>query len=91
MSDLQHEPCDDNELVCEGNVQGGPLDGQRVAVRYPKGFIAVNRPARWVWIYDRREDGDYYVRTEEPAALDDKRRMVAAEGVDYDVLAVDAQ
>lgn len=81
---------DDQAPLCEGTCIGGPLDGRRIGVRYPKGFLAIHRPRCQLWIYDNR-DGDFYARSEEPVLLDDKRRMRAMEEFDFDVLALDPE
>lgn len=75
--------------IYEGRCIGGPWDASDADVRFPKGFLLVHKPDRAVWIYDRRDDGDFYVRTPEPAPLDDAKREKAAEQTDYDIRVLD--
>jgi len=73
----------------EGICLGGPLNGQTMEVRFPKGFLLIDKPADKVWIYDRIEDG-FVVRDEIPSKVlteGPKNRYRAAEESNYDVLA----
>lgn len=66
----------------------GPMDGQTAVSRYPAGFVAVDRPACRVWLYDRREDG-FYARETDGRPLDLEKRLHAAlKDDEWDVLAV---
>lgn len=71
----------------QGAARGGPLHDREVVSRYPKGFVAVDLDAGTAWIYDYT-DGAFRVREPEGRPLDDERRWHAAEGADYDVVAV---
>lgn len=66
----------------------GPLVGQTITCRSPRGFIAVNRLSNLVWIYDRTEDG-YRVRESYGRTLDLALRVhTALNDPDWDVIAV---
>lgn len=82
----------------EGQAKGGPLDGRDVVSRYPKGIVAVDRANDLAWIYDYTPEvpagdaswqpGQFVVRDEAGLLLDAEKRWTAAEGADYDVVAV---
>jgi hypothetical protein len=74
-----------------GPVIGGPWDGRRAQSRYPRGFLLVDKPLRQAWLYDRRDNGAFLVRSEHPETLDDGLRWTAAEGDAFDLLAIDAE
>lgn len=75
-----------------GRCHGGPWDGTQGETRFPKGFLLIHMPTRRLWIYDRRPDGDFYVRETEPAELQedgpDNRWRAADEG-DFDIRVLD--
>lgn len=74
----------------EGVCHGGPLNGQTMVTRYPKGFLLVDKQVRKCWIYEwDSETSSYQVRQEEPMDLLDgeKNRFRAAEEFNYDVVA----
>jgi hypothetical protein len=88
-------PEDDEEPlpVYAGTCHDGPWDGRQIQVRFPKGFLLVDKPNAQVWIYDRHEGGDFYARTPDPRALLEDgpyNRWRAAEEPNYDLLVVDA-
>lgn len=72
-----------------GRCHGGPWDTSDVEARFPKGFLLIHKPEHAVWIYDRKDDGDFYVRSATPSVLDDAGRWKAADGVDYDIRVLD--
>lgn len=75
----------------EGPCHGGPLNGQTVPSRFPKGFLLVDKPNNVCWIYEwDSETGSFQVRQEEPTEVfteGSKNRYRAAEEANYDVLA----
>lgn len=73
----------------EGECHGGPLDGQDMVSRFPKGFLLVDKPGNRCWIYEW-EDDDFYVRNEDGEEVlveGPKNRYRAAEEENYDVIA----
>ncbi len=75
-----------------GRCHGGPWDTSDVECRFPKGFLLVHMPARAVWIYDRKDDGDFYVRDSNPSPLKEDgpvSRWRAAEESNYDIRVLD--
>lgn len=82
---------DDGGEAYAGRCHGGPWDTSDADVRYPKGFLLVHKPDRAVWIYDRRDDGDFYVRDAKPEELDDEKRDSAADGGDWDIRVLDPE
>jgi hypothetical protein len=76
-----------------GRCIGGPLDGREVSVRYPIGFLAVDRVAGLAWLYRLDADGAFRLvedgqgRTVRPLDEDGRRQVV--DDPRYDVLAVD--
>jgi hypothetical protein len=81
--------------VYTGTCHDGPWDGLKLSIRYPKGFLLIDRPSVQVWIYDRHEDtGDFYARTPDPKALledGERNRWRAAEEPNYDLLVLGSQ
>lgn len=85
-------------VVYEGLAVGGPLDGETVQSRYPKGFLLVDKPNNRAWVYDydeghnksgdRLADRSRFVAREQ-YTLDHAKRLRAAEEFDYDVRAFD--
>lgn len=73
----------------KGRCVGGPWDTSDAESRFPKGFLLIHKPDHALWIYDRRDDGNYYVRQAEPERLDDDKREKAAEGRTYDIRVLD--
>jgi hypothetical protein len=77
----------------EGTCHGGPLDGQRAASRFPKGFLLVDKPAGHCWIYEwNAEKQTFHVRSDEPMPVHEDGafgydRYRAAAEPNYDVLA----
>jgi hypothetical protein len=69
----------------EGDCVGGPLDQQHIRVRFPKGFLCVDRPAEKAWVY--KFDGERFNASDE-MVLDHTKRLVAAEDFDYDVVSI---
>jgi len=71
---------------------GGPFDGVEVISRFPKGFLAVDRPINRCWIYDFQEnisqfvvrDADGYDLVNDITAP--KNRVRAALEDEYDVM-----
>lgn len=70
---------------------GGPLNGQQLASRYPKGVLLVDKPANACWIYEWNEArAVFVVRDEQPMPVHTEgpvSRYRAAEEPNYDVLA----
>lgn len=82
----------DRELF-QGAAAGGPLDGQDLTSRFAKGVVAVDKAGGKAWIYDYHAPGEsvdarFTVRDSDGMSLDDEKRWAAAEGADYDVVAV---
>lgn len=83
------EPADESR---EGPCTGGPLDGQTLTSRYPRGVLLVDRPARECWLYDwtgggftARDGGRPMPLVDDPDAPDNRWR--AADEGDFDVVA----
>lgn len=90
----QQIPDDANTPSFSGRCHGGPWDTWNVEIRYPKGFLLVHKPHKACWIYDRRTDGDFYVRSAEPEPLRDfgaKNRWRAADEQHYDIRVLDPE
>lgn len=75
---------------------GGPLDGQVIESRYPKGFLLVDKPEQKVWIYhyiaeDAANKGPFgwVCCLGSPHGQDDLLQSAAANGFSYDVRAFD--
>lgn len=66
---------------------GGPLDNQQVTSRFPRGFLLVDKPNARCWLYDATPDGWTVRGDAEP--WDRQRSRTAADGIEYDVLALD--
>lgn len=65
------------------------MDGKTAMSRYPKGFLLVDKPAGWCWIYEW-VGGRFVVRTAagEPVLTEGvKNRYRAAAEPNYDVVA----
>lgn len=75
-----------NRTLFEGIAQGGPFDGLQLVSRCPQGVLAVDKPNAKAWVYNF-VDGKFQVRGE-AMTLDNEKRWIAANGDDYDVLAV---
>lgn len=75
----------------EGECHGGPLNGQTIVSRFPKGFLLVDKPANHCWIYEWDESiSSFQVRQEEPMECQtsgEKNRYRAADEFNYDVIA----
>jgi hypothetical protein len=71
---------------------GGPLDGQQMISRFPAGFLLVEKSTSLVWFYDRSQvdDPSWQMRDGSPFIWDRVRSHAAAEGNDYDVIALGA-
>lgn len=70
---------------------GGPLNGEEVISRFYKGLVAVDKAKGLCWIYDYVDvpwDEHFQVREEDGRQADTYRRWQAADGFDYDVIAV---
>ena len=82
---------DEDRKIYEGVCHGGPLNGQEMVSRFPKGFLLVDKPASTCWIYEWDEEtSSFQVRSEEPMEVfteGDKNRYRAAEESNYDVIA----
>jgi hypothetical protein len=92
-ADTGDEDGEEPELF-SGSCTGGPWDGRGVTVRYPLGFLLVDKPNGVVWLYDRQPDGKFVCRDEQPRALQDEgadNRWRAADEGDYDILTLDAE
>jgi hypothetical protein len=87
--DLPDDDYDDDAEMFSGVAHDGPLDGQQIESRYPKGFLLIDMENEHVWIYDRREGGGFYARNTEPVKADEDGRWRAAEEEDYDILVPD--
>lgn len=72
----------------KGIAHGGPLHGQELESRYPKGILVIDKPNMKCWIYDYVVTY-FAVREESGMALDYERRMKAANEFNYDVRALD--
>lgn len=78
---------DENERsVNVGHAQGGPLDGELVSSRFPKGILVVDKPGNRAWVYDWNGSA-FLCRDDEPRELDNAKRWEAADGDEYDVRA----
>lgn len=71
---------------------GGPLDGENLTSRFPKGALVVDRPTERAWIYEWT-GASFAVRSPEAMKLiDDETADVnywrAAEEFNYDVIAL---
>lgn len=79
------------EPVFEGICRGGPLAGQTMVSRFPKGFLLVDKPNNHCWIYEWDDSAkEFKVRDEEAMSVHtegDKNRYRAAEESNYDVIA----
>lgn len=54
---------DETETLYSGIAIGGPLEGQTIAGRFPKGVVFVSKPQNKAWIYDYyAEVGKFYAR-----------------------------
>jgi hypothetical protein len=83
---------DEDDGARTGICLDGPLAGQQLTSRYPKGALLCDRPAGHAWLYDWTDDG-FTSRTgadpmplEEDGTADDNRWRAAEQG-DYDVIA----
>jgi hypothetical protein len=90
------QPGSDRSRLYTGRCVGGPLDGQVVESRFPKGFVLVSRAANMAWIYDHTEaqpkpGGEIFstFQAREPSGrtLDDEGRLRAAMEHEFDVRA----
>ena len=53
----------DEKTLYSGTAVGGPLDGETVEGRFPKGIVFVSKIQAKAWIYDYNETEDkFYVR-----------------------------
>lgn len=94
VNDVTSEPenPDVDDGARTGICAGGPLHGQELTSRYPKGTLVCDRPAAELWIYDW--DGEAFVSRSGSSPLPlvddetapDNRWRAANEG-DYDVIA----
>lgn len=69
-----------------GECFGGPLHGQWMKVRFPKGFLCIDKPNEMAWVYTYNDHGQFHASQQ--MALDNQKRVKAAEGIDYDVVSV---
>ena len=88
----------ENYVIYEGIAVGGPLDGETVQSRFPKGFLYADPVGGRAWVYDYAEGGTSGTSgleqpstftAREVADLDREKAMKAAEGDTYDVRAYD--
>jgi len=80
----------DENLYYEGICFGGPLNGEIMISRFPKGILLVDKQGNKCWIYDWFNDS-FTVRDEEAMevyTVGEKNRYRAAEEPNYDVIAV---
>lgn len=86
------DPDADDDGSRTGLCLNGPLAGQELTTRYPKGALVCDRPAGHLWIYDwcgdgfRSRTGDQAMPLIEDETAERNRYRAAEEG-DYDVLA----
>lgn len=74
----------------EGPCRGGPMDGQTGQSRFSNGFLLADKPNGRAWIYDWNEKTQEFVcRDAVGDTLDEAGRRKAANGLTYDVRAVD--
>ena len=80
----------DQEKLYEGTARGGPLDGQEVGSRFPKGFAYADPVDNRVWIYEWVEEEKLFrARNDEAMELDRDKLEKAAREASYDVRAYD--
>lgn len=83
-----------DSVLCNGICVGGPFDGYEMTCRFPKGFLAVDRPNERCWLYDfDNETSSFVVRDADGIGLvsdpeQPKNRYRAADEPEFDVLAV---
>lgn len=79
-------------VLVEAPCDGGPFHGRTVAVRYPLGFLAVDRVNRVAWLYRMHPERNLFCVVPEDGhtgrPLDDARRLATADDPRFDVLAV---
>lgn len=95
MPDDITDPCPERAArqLYEGPGVGGPLDQAILTSRFPQGIVAVDKPTGRAWIYDYAPAGEgaparFTARDATGESLDDAKRWRAADGGDYDVVAV---
>lgn len=93
MSDAAQEDMERaHRELCVGVAVAGPLDGQEVTSRFPKGVVVVSKSEGKAWIYDYDNSSGqsrFLVRDRgQSRDLDNEKRWSAAEGAEYDVVAV---
>lgn len=80
-----------NKTLYEGPCFGGPLNGQDMVSRFPKGFLLVDKPNNRCWIYEWSVPAlAFKVRDESPMQVQtegEKNRYRAAMEPNYDVIA----
>lgn len=80
------------KILYEGLAVGGPVDGQQLISRCPKGLLMVDKPNGICWIYDWKPQDPvasvFVAREPEGRPLDTKGRLRAADEPDYDVVAL---
>ena len=73
----------------EGICFGGPMNGEIGISRFAKGFLLVRKETDECWVYDWNDgSSSFTVRDDKPMPISREGRLRAAEGSDYDVLAV---
>lgn len=71
-----------------GIARGGPMDGDELQGRYPKGVVLVDKMASRAWIYDWDDEAEEFnVREADGRELDRNKQWQAAEGSEYEVRA----
>jgi hypothetical protein len=94
LADDEGEYDDEDLETYEGTARGGPIDGQTVVSRFPKGFLLVDMEQQQVWLYDRTDDGSFQARSNGPVAMQDDgddNRWRAADEDEYDILVPDME
>lgn len=81
-------------VLYTGECVGGPYDRQDVSVRYPRGFLCVDRAENLAWLYVR-SDQVYAIKPDsqgnDARPLDETLRQAAVDDERYDVLAAPRQ
>jgi hypothetical protein len=70
----------------EGECFGGPLHGQRMRVRFPKGFLCVDKANQKAWLYRFNDEDQFHASAE--MMLSNDKRALAAEDNEWDVVSV---
>lgn len=80
------------EKLREGRCEGGPMDGQEIAVRCPLGFLVADGAARKAWVYRFVEPDRFVLDPDDDGSadreLDDDKAIQAMLGAHWDVVAL---